>query len=544
MYVADIETVKFNDGSMGVWLTDVCELYTFKHITFCSFYDFILWAQSSADVLYFHNLKHDGPFLMYALNDNGYTFSSERKLLNRQYNMLVTDRNVWFMGSVKWSTGNETEIRDSYKKIPLSVRAMAKKYGLPMSKGEIDYKKDRNGLYVPTPDEVDYIRRDTEIVARVLTIHLQNGMTKLTMPADALENYKTTVNFEKLFCTKFYYTHKDVESFIRKSYSGGISWVNPDIKEKIVTHGFVVDYNSMYPSVMITYPMPCGIPFKFYGKPKKPLYVARIQCHIYRDPEKIACIRDPYTKTWIENEFEGELVLTSVDLENMEECYYGEYKIIEGYEWDGTNGVFDEYINKWGEIKRTTHDPAERQLSKLYQNSLYGKFGMNPLRAHKEPEFVNGILKWHTCAPEEGKCVNVAIAAFITAGARRELVKGANSSYGFCYSDTDSLHLASLNGKCAKFGGIIHPSNYCAWKKEYNFVRAKYLRQKTYIEEESNGKLHIAACGCPDDSKNYITFDNFKIGASYKGKLRSAMRVGGVELVESRFTIREPLRAF
>lgn len=544
MYVADFETIKNPDGSMRVWLADVCEIGTNKHITFTSFQLFMMWCSDNADCLYFHNLKHDASYMMYWLNDNGYQFV-EKNPVAKQYNMLVTDRNIWFMGRIVWDNGKTTEIRDSLKKIPLSAATMAKKYNLPMAKGEIDYTKPRDIYYIPTPEEVEYCRCDTEIVARVLQMHFDRGMTAITMPGDAMDDYRKTVHFEELFVTKFYKTHRKIEQFCRKSYSGGISWVNPAIREQVVTHGLVYDYNSMYPSVMLSYKMPLGMPRRFYGEPNLDLYIAKIDCHIYRKPNAIACIRDPILKTWIEDEFKGELVLTSLDIDNLIDSYYVEkLRFIEGYEWQGERGAFDDYIAKWGEIKRTTTDKAERQIAKLFQNSLYGKFGMNPVRSHKVPDFSTGILKWHTTEPEEGKCVNVAVASFITAAARRELVLGCMNSYGFCYCDTDSLHLASLGGKAAKFNGKIHESDYGAWKCEGRFVRAKYLRQKTYIEEHPNGKLTIAACGCPAESRNYITFDNFHMNASYKGKLRSAMRVGGVELVETRFTIREPLRAF
>ena len=185
-----------------------------------------------------------------------------------------------------------------------------------------------------------------------------------------------------------------------------------------------------------------------------------------------------------------------------------------------------------------------RQLAKFMLNSLYGKFGTNPTRAHKSPKWDKGFLQWETLPPDEGKCFNVAVAAFVTAWSRTELVEGIEHCVGFCYCDTDSVHVASIDGKAAKFTGKTHPTEFGCWKLENRFVRAKYLRQKTYIEEKADGKLLIAACGCPNTSRNYITYDNFKMGASYKGKLRPVMRPGGLELVETRFTIRAPYRAF
>ena len=72
------------------------------------------------------------------------------------------------------------------------------------------------------------------------------------------------------------------------AYAGGISWVNPDIKEIEVRHGLVYDYNSMYPSVMLAYPYPVGTPVRWYNTPPKEhdLYIARAYVDIKRKPGK------------------------------------------------------------------------------------------------------------------------------------------------------------------------------------------------------------------------------------------------------------------
>lgn len=546
IYTADTETIKNPDGSMRVWLADVCSLDGFGHWSFKSLDELFSWGftQKEPPVLYFHNLKFDGPYLLNWAHDNGLQFAEEEGIPGT-YTMLVTDRSVWFMGGIYNEEGKGVIIRDSLKKIPLSVAAIAKAYNTPMLKGSIDYKAYRPIGHEPTLDELRYIRNDTEIVARALKSHFDKGMNKLTAPADALEEFKHTVDFESVFVPSWWYVNKTAESFCRKAYCGGISWVNPDIKEQEVRHGLVYDYNSMYPSVMLAYPYPVGTPVRWYNTPPKehPLYIARAYANIKRKPGKPACIRDSYSKVWVETEFEGELFLTSADVELLQRCYYGTCELLDGYSWAGEKGVFDEYVEHWSLVKQTTKG-GERQIAKLMLNSLYGKFGTNPMRAHKRPKWDKGFLQWETCPPTEGKVFNVAVAAFVTAWARKELVDGIESCQGFCYCDTDSVHVASIDGKSARFTGKVHDTKFGHWKYENRFVRAKYLRQKTYIEEKPNGELLIAACGCPERAKNYITFDNFAMGASFKGKLRPVMRPGGVELVESRFTIRAPFRRF
>lgn len=544
IYSADFETTKNEDGSMRVWLADVCAVDDLTHRTFTSIDQLMMWVshQRTKTTLYFHNLKFDGQYIVCWLDANGYTYAEKPKLRG-EYNILVTDKSQWFCGKICMKKGKVLEIKDSLKKIPLSVKQMAKAYGLPMSKGEIDYTAPRTEGYLPTEEEIDYVRRDTEIVARVLKIHFDQGMTKLTAPADAIANYQTMIDFDTFFVSNYWISHPGIENFCRKAYCGGISWVNPDIKEMHCAGGKVYDYNSMYPSVMLAYPMPIGYPVEFYGEPLEthPLYIAKCNVNITRKPGHLASVRDPAEKVWIEDTYEGEIYLTNADVEIIRMNYYGDIEIISGYCWRGVRGVFDEYIKFWGDIKRNAKkgDPM-RQLAKLMLNSLYGKFGTNPQRQHKIPVFYEQILHWKLSEVEKGRPYNVAVAAFITAYARLELSKGANACGYLAYVDTDSLHILDTADSPAWFDGKTHDSDFGAWKLESTFKRAKYLRQKTYIEETEEG-YNIAACGCPESSKKYINFDNFEIGATFPGKLRPVARRGGCELVECDFTIRAPL---
>lgn len=551
IFSCDTETIKDPDGSMRVWLVDACTVgESLVHSTFTNLSEFFeyIFSVSDESTCYFHNLRFDGSYILCWAFDHGYQWSENKKLQPLQFSFLITDASQWFCGTMVNAEGRKIKFIDSLKKIPLSVKAMAKAYNLPIEKGEIDYMMYRPIGYQPTEDEIHYIRHDTEIVARVLKIHLDQGMDKLTAPADALAEYQKTIDFNATFHPRWYQTHPLEEKFCRRAYCGGISWVNPEIKNKIVRHGFVYDYNSMYPSVMLAYSYPTGYPVRWYDKvpPGYDLYIAHALVKIERKAGCPACIRDPIRNTWIETSYEGELWLTSVDVELLLQNYYesdnGYIILQDGYAWKGETGVFEKYIAHWREVKENTTG-GQRQIAKLMLNSLYGKFGTKPLRRHKipKPDDENNI-SYTLSGYDSGRTYCVAVAAFVTAYARRELVRGIHNTVGFCYCDTDSIHAAAIDGVCPKFTGAIDDKKFLHWKRETNcFTRAKYLRQKTYIEELPDGKLNIAACGCPMSSKNYITFDNFKIGASYKGKLMPKMRRGGVELVTTRFTIKDKI---
>lgn len=52
-------------------------------------------------------------------------------------------------------------------------------------------------------------------------------------------------------------------------------------------------------------------------------------------------------------------------------------KVIKGYKFEKTFGVFNKYINEFYRLKSVTTDEVERQMAKSLLNNLLGRFGMN-----------------------------------------------------------------------------------------------------------------------------------------------------------------------
>ena len=79
------------------------------------------------------------------------------------------------------------------------------------------------------------------------------------------------------------------------------------------------------------------------------------------------------------------------------------------------------------------------------------------------------------------------------------------------------------------------------WKIENHFKRAKFIRQKCYIEEiEENGKvdLKITCAGMPKQCYSDVTFENFGIGFTSENKLVPKNVEGGVILKNTTFEIK------
>ena len=244
------------------------------------------------------------------------------------------------------------------------------------------------------------------------------------------------------------------------------------------------------------------------------------------------------------------LCLTSVDYELFMK-HYDVYNIeyMGGYKFKSTTGLFKDYIDKWNDIKMEatlTNNTAMRTIAKLMMNSLYGKFSLNPIVQSKYPVWDGKKITYKISEKERRKPIYIPVGSFITSWARYITITSAQLVKDrFLYADTDSLHL---------LGTELPPQlkiddvRLGWWKHEGKFKRGKYLRQKSYIEDMydydkktkqwlETTKLHITCSGMPDACYPYVTWDNFKIGSRFKGKLEHKHVIGGIVLEEIDFTL-------
>lgn len=329
--------------------------------------DFMKWCAGSRQnyTCFFHNLKFDGAFILDWLLKNGFEYVADRKdRRDKTFNTLITDTGqfyqitVWF--HIKGHHTNKVIFQDSLKILNFSVEAIAKGFNLPIRKLSIDYKAKREIGHVLTPEEVDYIRNDVEIIARALDIMFKQGLDRMTIASDALAYFKT-------LCPRFsYYFPKlkqSVDEDIRLSYKGGFTYCSPRHAGEIVGEGIVLDVNSLYPSRMLKELMPYGNPVEFQGKYKNDdtynLFIQRITCSFKIKPNKIPSIQLKHCLSFMPNEYiedsKGELItmsLTNPDLELFLNHYDVEDLTYEGgWKFKSIRGIFKQYIDHWTEEK-------------------------------------------------------------------------------------------------------------------------------------------------------------------------------------------------
>lgn len=579
-YVADFESTT-NENDCRVWAWGVMELGNHENTTIgYTIDDFMVWCMQQPDNprIYFQNLKFDSSFIIYWLIANGYRHVSAKERETNTFTTIISNKGLFYAVEIifylKGKKVKKATFWDSMKLIPLSVEAIAETFKLPYKKLKIDYDR-HNNLPAGSPiseDEKKYLIHDLLIVATAIEYFHSQGLDRMTIGSCALNEYKNIIGknkFKLWFPTPKPILHNETKS----SYKGGYVIVNPKFIGKEVSSGIVLDKNSMFPWVMKTKLLPWGTPIFYKGEYKEdkmyPLYIQTIRCGFELKEGMLPTLQLKHSMFFSGTEYlmtsdgrELTLCLTSVDLElflKHYEVFNIEY--MSGWKFRGAVGMFDEYIDKWNgnKVKARAEDNAGLEyISKLYLNNLYGKFGTSNELREKIPyiDEKDGAVHYKDTKPELKDGIYLPMATFITSYARFEEITAAQticddynagkSNIQFVYGDTDSLHLLSEDFSIPE-GLHIDRFELGAWKVEGKFKRAKFIRTKCYIEEftkdiESDNpeySLKVTVAGMPDGCKDQVTFDNFKIGATYTGKKQPKTVKGGVILQNIDFTIKK-----
>ena len=528
--VGDFETTT-NEYDCRVWASCLMDIDTLSTVQLVNnIEDTMLLLKDLSNFekieLYYHNLKFDGEFILSWLLNNNFRYDEKLEKENT-FRTLITDTGIFYQLEIRFhkkKTSKRVVIRDSLKIIPLKVSQMAKAFGLKTSKGEIDYKLHRKVGHVITDEEKDYILRDCQIVCECLKAMFEQGLEKMTIASNALTHYQQLLGGRNKFRGLYPKLSKETDDFIRKSYKGGYTYVNPKYQNKWLNmKGCTYDVNSLYPSQMHSDSgniLPYGMPIYFKGEyPKNelyPLYIIRFKCKFKLKKGYVPTVQIKNNSRFagLENEYLSdsgvervELHMTNIDFETFMKHYkVTRLEIIDGYMFKARTGLFDDYINYWAKVKVESEKQGNkglRQISKLMMNSLYGKFATNIQNDIKIPVMIDGVVSHKSkidinedienydmdiYEDKERELNYTAMASFITAYARRVTHTAIQENFEhFCYADTDSIHLCKATAENIE----IHNSKLGAWKHECDWDNEKLIDLfKDWNIYYSDGETH------------------------------------------------------
>lgn len=555
IYAADFETIT-DENDCRVWAWGIAAIDDSENTFICgnSLMAFMeTMKKLDKPKVYFHNLKFDGSFILDWLFKAGFKYMDDsEKLPEQTFSCLISDMGQFYSIKVCLDRGSHrvklVTFCDSMKLFPnMNVKRLARDFDTGLEKLDIDYDDYRPQGHELTDLEKAYLKNDVLILAKALDKTI-NGMNlnRLTIGSCALSSFKgmLSMKFDRLFPPPL------DDADLRLAYKGGFTYVSKLARKKEIGPGIVLDVNSLYPYVMSNRVLPYGKPVFFTGqyRPDKlyPLFIQQIRCQFDIKPDRIPTIQIKKSIHYSETEYlensdgiETVLTLTSVDLALFLEQYdVFNLEYLSGWKFKGSSKIFETYVNHWTRAKIKAKQENNKSLytiSKLMQNSLYGKFATNPVSRRKIP-YYDDHLKFKTSSPESRDPVYVPAAAFITAYARNITIRAAQALYPrFLYADTDSLHLAGLELPDSL---EIDDVKLGAWKHEATFQKAKFIRQKCYVEIIDD-KLKITCAGMPESCHKFVTWDNFRMGMKFDGKLVPKKVPGGTVLVQTEFTIRE-----
>ena len=530
--------------------------------------------------------------------------------------------------------------------MPFSVKRIGESFKTKHKKLEMEYKGFRYAGCEITPKEREYIANDVLVVKEALEIMFSEGHDRLTIGSCCLSEYKricqsstkNALSYDEMYpdltqlqIDDSVFGCANADQYIRRSYRGGWCYLVKGKEEKVLSNGTTADVNSLYPSVMHSESgnrYPVGIPYFWVGNiiPDEALksnrfYFIRIKTRFYIKPGKLPFVQiknsylykptemletsdafDPETGKYYPyyKNMKGEitdtrvtLTLTMTDYALLKEHYeLVDFEILNGCWFYSEIGIFDEYIDKYKQIKQTSKG-ALRELAKLFLNNLYGKMSSNTDSSFKLAYVKDdGSIGFDFIPANNKKPGYIAVGSAITSYARNFTIQAAQQNFygsdkpGFTYADTDSIHCDLPHDKIK--GITVHPTNFCCWKLESYWDKAYFTRQKTYIEhvvaedeEYIDTPYNLIKCaGMPDKCKNLFelsmlgtanyegytdkltgefkewtddekaflfntdhtniirTYDDFKPGLCVPGKLRPKRIKGGILLVDTTYEMR------
>jgi len=540
-WVVDFETTAKEDDCR-VWAWGACSIENpDEFIWGTSIETFMDWAEKNSPKCWVHNLKFDLQFVNSYLLRNNFEWTPDRQHRPKTFNTLITPTNEYYSARVVFSNENHhpktLEMYDSMKLINLSVPAVAESFGLPFTKQKMDYHKERPVGYMPTAEELHYLNADCKIIAIALQKMQKKGVSGMTIGQAAVKDFrKRNPDFKSYFVK----LSPEVEEDVRQAYKGGFTCLNKVYAEKDTGPGFFLDRNSMYPTMLMQKPLAIGRPVYFEGQYRHsslyPLYIQKVSIIFDLKPGKVPFLRTKnhpkYDRAYYMETSEGEFVtftLTSPEMQLLFENYdVHDIKYHSGWKFAASSKIFDRYIKHWSKQKEKAKEEGNKAnyaISKMYLNSLIGKFGGRSSGRQCRPLLdKNGVVIYKAEGREQRSSIYSPIALFATAYARCDLVRTIQKirDFGFrkygrdiwVYSDTDSCGVVMPIEDITELDNEIKldDSLMGAWKLEKVFSNARFLHAKCYMLVDYSGIPHATVAGMPRELAKRMRFDQFRIG--------------------------------
>lgn len=479
IWVADSETDPFKAGRVPKPFIWGCYNGSVYH-EFTDTKAFLEFITARECIVYAHN---GGKFDWHFIIDELEEFSSL---------MVISGR------LAKFQIG-EAEFRDSYNILPMPLSAWEKD-DFDYSILEVDVRHEpANWRKIQ-----DYLRNDCVYLYQMVSEYIERYGINLTQAGTAMKVW------QKLCQVKAPKTNAMFYDTIAPFYYGGRVEC---FEAGIIEHDFkVIDINSAYPFAM-KHLHPYGDSYNVSTSlPRSRGYTQRafitLSCVSrgalpFRGKTGLSFPCDDIVRTYTITGWE---FLAAIETGTIED-----WEIIEVITFNDSIR-FDDYIDHFYEMKsnaKAKNDKAGYIFSKLFLNSLYGKFGANPENYNEytivKPRYIEAAEEdgysfcaemgpWALCSrpldETQARYYNVAVAASITGFVRAYLWRAICECKGVMYCDTDSI-------ACEDTGTLeLDPSQLGAWDVEAECDYGGIAGKKLYaFHDRDNNEWKTASKG-------------------------------------------------
>lgn len=380
-----------------------------------------------------------------------------------------------------------------------------------LTQAEIDYCcNDVKGLYFAVKQFNAEIEKQSEgeshIHGKETNVMTAGGLAKRELLRSLYPNAPKQYRLQRY--QKQHPMTAKLDAFLRENhlYRGGISFVNPNYKGKLLTKQMFgrpmnrYDVNSEYPYSMASIRDLVGRPFKKSYKDYLKMENKEDYEAVYALTSVYGIVRkgmlgmwyDPFKRKYVDtiNE-EGLHLMFKREFDEMINWYDDlEYTIDYVIIWKRGEYAYRPFVDKYYTLKaqaKRDKNAVMQAVCKLLLNSSYGKLSerIERVLGHYELNEQTGAIHFVTDETETSESnMNVAVGSLVTAFARVYILSSIRAVCGdekvaerFVYIDTDSIHAFANYDKADAFalGGL---------KLEAQCDAVKYLLPKTYIDIE------------------------------------------------------------
>ena len=535
-------------------------------------------------VIWVYNLSFEWSFILPVLLNRGYKYteniSDEDEYV---YNTVSTHSvsSVWNINIKASKKSGMIIFRDLAKIYGGGLGKVAKAFGLPTQKGEIDYRLNRLHGHVVTKEEKEYCFKDTRIIIDIL-LEMQkrndryffNSMSMASYSMRMMIKYGWPRSVKPYAKYREMYPELDKEEtdFLRNAVAGGITYAPERWQFKVIDQDIIcIDKNSMHPSSAYFNKFAYG--YGEYRKGRPDNYADYSNCCHIKISYYGVKLHSIIKLIGIDFVDDFELTVWDFEIETMKKCYENlKIEYIDYYRYRKKPLVWRKYYAHCYysrlEAKRN-HDDFNVLYFKLLMNSSYGK---SLERGHTEvfENYIDeeGIIssKTHLKTLKEGqemkewnaKYTYLPYGSQIPAYSRCDLILTAllisPDGSDILYFDTDSIFFIKTEETMRRFNELVNHDDFLGgWKIDKIIKKAQFSAPKRYKYEDPEGETHIKAGGINftqyiqekakeqglhelEDIKDFVSkyhfsFDEINIISSI-WKVQRAYRVKGGTIIE------------